>query len=288
MDWLFLTILAIISRAVYSLASRLLSVNIKVKAPTQVFLITLTLGILSLLVSSIIGGINLSGVEKYIPMLLLITLASVIGNIIYFKSQKQLDAGTTQIAFSTILIWGTILSVLLLKSQFTLKQFLGIALMLIAIITIQYKKSKMTLNNDIVLIIGSAFLFAFFQVASASISKLVSTATYLLLNFLGQAILILPFYFQIIWQDVKNLIKSNKTNTVKSLLFTAGTSLLYNIFSYLAYQIAPNRGIVVVLLTSQVVLSVIFGIIFLKEKDNLVKKLLAGLLAFLAGVLIKS
>ena len=43
-----------------------------------------------------------------------------------------------------------------------------------------------------------------------------------------------------------------------------------------------------VLLTAQVILSVIFGIIFLKERGNMGKKLLAGILAVIAGILIKA
>ncbi|PIQ35960.1 MAG: hypothetical protein COW60_01195 [Candidatus Yonathbacteria bacterium CG17_big_fil_post_rev_8_21_14_2_50_43_9] len=60
------------------------------------------------------------------------------------------------------------------------------------------------------------------------------------------------------------------------------------VFSFMAYKVAPDKGVVVVLLTSQVILSVIFGIIFLKEKDNISKKVLAGILAFIAGIFIKS
>lgn len=71
-------------------------------------------------------------------------------------------------------------------------------------------------------------------------------------------------------------------------LFTSGMSMLYFLFSYLAYRYAPDRGIVVVLLTSQVILSVLFGLLFLKEKENTTKKVAAGILAFIAGVLIKS
>lgn len=51
---------------------------------------------------------------------------------------------------------------------------------------------------------------------------------------------------------------------------------------------APQPAIVGMLLTSQVVLGVILSIIFLKEHDNIGRKLGAGVLAVIAGILIKT
>lgn len=130
-------------------------------------------------------------------------------------------------------------------------------------------------------------LFAIFQVASASISSFISTGTYLVFSYLGTALITFLIFFKIIKDDFKKLALQIKGTFFKTI-FASGTSLLYFIFSYLAYKVAPDRGIVVILLTAQVILSVIFGIFLLGEKGNLKRKLLAGALAFLAGTLIKS
>jgi uncharacterized membrane protein len=63
---------------------------------------------------------------------------------------------------------------------------------------------------------------------------------------------------------------------------------LFYLFSYYAFQAAPDRGIVVVLLTTQVVLSVILGIIFLKERANMALKIYAAIIALIASLLIKA
>lgn len=287
MNWLLLTLLAITARAAYSLGTKLLSRDIKVSPQTQSLLLTFTSGLLAVIISPFIGGINLNGVSQHLLPIIFIILASVFGNIIYFKGQKLLDTGTTQIAFSSILIWGTILSIIFLGSKFSLPQVIGVMIMIFAIVLVQNIKSGIAINLSVLYIIISALLFAIFQVASASISSSINTGIYLLLSYFGTALIIFLFNIKKIGEDFKKL-QLQIANVFLKTLFASGTSLLYFIFSYLAYRYAPDRGIVVILLTAQVVLSVIFGFLFLKERDHVTKKLLAGLLAFIAGILIKS
>lgn len=287
MNWLLLTILAITARSVFSLGTKLLSRDVKVSPQTQSFLLTFASGILALIICPFIGGINFNGINQNLLPIFLIIISSVFGNVIFFKGQNKLDAGTTQIAFSSILIWGAILSTVFLKSKFSLLQVVGILLMMVAIILVQNIRKVTNFNSSVLYIIASSLLFAIFQVASASISSFISTGTYLVFSYLGTALITFLIFFKIIKDDLKKLTLQMK-NTFFKTIFASGTSLLYFIFSYLAYKVAPDRGIVVILLTAQVILSVILGIFFLKEKENLKRKLLAGALAFLAGSLIKS
>ncbi|OGG09377.1 hypothetical protein A2154_01135 [Candidatus Gottesmanbacteria bacterium RBG_16_43_7] len=287
MNWLLLTILAIMARSTYSLGTKIISRNLMVSPITQSFLLTLTSGILALGCAPLLGGISPAGIQQQTLVIILIIGASVFGNIIYFKGQKFLDTGTTQVAFSTILIWGAILSVVFLGSDFSLRQCAGIALLLGALILVGYSKKKLALGPGVIFIVVSAILFAVFQVASAEVSRSLTTGTYLLLSFFGTATTIALFYFRQLSADFKSLLVQLH-KTLATTLFASGTSLLYIIFSFLAYKAAPDRGVVVVLLTSQAVLSVFFGIIFLRESDNWQRKITAGLLAFLAGILIKS
>jgi len=286
MNWILLTILAVVARSTYSIATKLLSKHVKVSPITQSVLLGVYAGLLALPISLLVGGINFSGISTVWQATLIMIVSQAFGNILFFKGLNSLDAGTTQIAFSSILIWGAILSALYLGSQYSGLQLLGIFLMLIAILLIQYRKG-LKLDKGILLIIGSAALFAIFQVASAKISNIVNTGAYLILAYLGSALILIIIYFKTITKDFKLLVNQVKTTSL-STLFASGTSLLYFTFSYFAYQIAPDKGIVVILLTTQVILSVIFGIIFLKERENMTKKILAGILAVAASILIKA
>lgn len=286
MNWLFLTILAITARATFSLGTKLLSRDVKVSVQTQSLLLPLGSGLLALIISPFFGWLNFHSIQQnLIPMLIIIS-SQVVGNVLYFNGQKFLDAGITQIALSSTLVWGTMLSIVFLKSRFSFLQFFGIVVMMLAIALIQNKKRGAKINFSILYIMGAAVSFSVFQVVSAFVSTRINTATYLTTTYLGTALLTFLIYVKTIKADAEKLASQLK-NTFSKTLFASGTSLLYFVFSYLAYRYAPDRGVVVILLTAQVVLSVIFGILFLKEKDNMAKKLLAGALAFIAGVLIK-
>jgi drug/metabolite transporter (DMT)-like permease len=287
MNWIILTLLAIIARATYSLGTRMLSRDIKVSPITQSFLLTLATGILVLLVHPFIGGLDFNGVGNHFLLLSIIIITSVGGNIIYFIGQKKLDVGMTQIAFSSILIWGGFFSVVFLKSNFSITQSIGIVILLSAILLVQVKKDRIILHRSMLYIVISAMLFALFQVGSAKIAPSISTGAYLIVTSFGTAITILLLYFKTIRTDFHILIFQVK-NTFSKTLFASSTSALYMIFAFMAYKNAPEPGVVVVLLTSQVIVSVMFGIIFLKERENMGVKLLAGIMAVAAGILIQS
>ena len=288
MNWIIFTFLAIIFRAIYSLGTRRLSRDVTISPITLSFLLTASTGLLILFFNPLLGGLDFSGVKSNVMTLALIVITSVAGNIVYFAGQKKLDAGVTQIIFSSILIWGGILSVLFLQSTFSIPQVIGMIILLTAIIMVQYKKKgSVSINKSALYIILSAMLFALFQVGSAHVSTSIHVAAYLLITSLGTALTILCTSFNTIKKDYVAL-KTHFKGTVTNLFVASGTSSLYMMFSFLAYKTAPDKGVVVVLLTSQVILSVLFGIVFLKERENIKVKIIAGVLALIAGILIKS
>lgn len=286
MNWLILTLLAILSRSVYSLATKVLSENVKVSPITQSVLQSVFSGLLAIPFALAINQFSFVNILSSWQSLLLIMLVVAFGNILYYQGIKWLDAGTTQIAFSSILIWGTLLSIVYLSSRFTLIQFAGIGLMLLAILLIQYQK-KLTFNKGVWLVIASAGMFAVFQVLSAKIANTVSTGAYLTLTYFGSSLVLAALYPKVLVNEIKTVSKQ-LTSAFKATLFASSTSLLYFIFAYFAYRAAPDSGVVVILLTAQVVVSVLLGIVFLNERKNMPKKIWAGVLAFIASILIKS
>ena len=287
MNWFLLTVLAITARGVYSIATKLLSNKVEVSPVTQAVLLTTSAGALAIPVSFLVGDMSFSGIGQYWLSVIVMIVAQAFGNILFFAGVKRLDAGMTQIAFSSILIWGAILSIIFLDSSFTAVQSMGIILMLTAILTAQYKKGKKNLDPGVLYIIGGAALFAVFQVASADLAETISTGAYLMLAYFGPSLLLGLIYSKTLMKDWV-LLKKQLKKTTRSTLFASSTNVLYFLFSYLAFQVAPDRGVVVVLLTAQVILSVVLGIIFLKEKDNVPRKVIAAVLAFAAGALIRS
>lgn len=286
MNWLLLTFLAVTSRSVYSLATRLLSTHVKVSAISQSIILTFFAFLISLVLSPFLGGISFASIGTVWLTVILMIVSAAAGNILFFKGQESLDAGTTQIAFSSIVIWGVLLSLGFLGSHFSFIQIAGIFLLLFAILLIQYRKGQYSLSSAVLWICASAGSFAVFQVSSAALSRTLSAGTYLPLAYGGSTLIVVVLYFKNFLKDF-SVMKKNMAQVVQKGFFASSTSLLYFVFSFLAYAAAPDRGVVVLLLTTQTILSVILGIIFLKERSGIKRKLLAGVIAVVASILIK-
>jgi len=287
MNWLLLTIFAILSRATFGIATKVLSNNVKVSPITQSVLLTGAAAILTVLVSPFIGGLSFHGLASLWPIALLMTVSQAFGNIVFFKGLEKLEASSAQVVFASILIWSTILSVIFLGSHFSYLQLVGIFILLGAILLVQYRKGVTLIDRNALYILAAAALFAVFQITSAEMAKTVSAGAYLLTAYLGATVIIGLGYWSKVKADIPALTKKASV-TLKATLFASATSLLYFVFAYFAYQKAPDRGVVVVLLTAQVVVTVVLAIIFLKERDYIKRKLAAGVLAVIAGFLIKS
>ena len=285
--WLVYTIVAIVSRAVYGVLTKVLSNHVKVGAMTQTLFLLVASTVWVLVASPFVGGLDFSRVgEVWLPLIIAI-VTSALGNVLYFKGILTLESATTQIAFSSILIWSLVMAIAFLGTSLSAWQFLGVVLLLLAILLAQYQKKALKLQPGIVLIVLSAACFAGFQISSAAMSHSLSTGTYAFLTYFGDVVLIGVWYAKQIVRDVRQA-RGHLSALTKTAFITGAASVLYNMFAYIAYHAAPDAGIVVLLLTSQVVLAVILSVVFLKERANVAYKIAAGVLALVAALLIKA
>lgn len=285
--WIILTILAVVSRAVYGVLTKVLSNFVKVSAITQTALLMAVGTVWGLILSPFVGGLHVGNVAGVWFILAVAIVASALGNLLYFRGIATLESGTTQIAFSSILIWGIIMSWMFLGTRLSLIQSLGVLVLLFAIVLAQYQKGRVKPGRGIWLIVASAACFAAFQITSAQLAHTLTPGTYLVLTYLGDALLLGVPYWMVIRKDLhKN--RGALSGLMVTLIITSGISIAYNVFAYLAYSSAPDAGIVVLLLTSQVILAVILSIIFLGERKDIVRKLVAGGLAVVAAMMIKA
>jgi drug/metabolite transporter (DMT)-like permease len=287
MNWLILTITAIFSRAGYGVLTKVMSIQVKTSSTTQAVLLMTTGTILAFILAPFFGGIQPKLLMPVWGIAGLMVLSSAIGNLTYFKGVSHLESSTAQIVFSSILLWSAILSWSFLNTRFSVWQLAGVLVLLAAILLAQYQGRSLKLGSGAFWVLVSAACFAVFQVLSAKLAVTVNPGTYLVLSYLGPAAVIFMLYPKTIVRDLREN-RRQLGNLILVISFTAAASLTYFVLSYLAYQVAPNSGIVVILLTSQVVVAVILSIIFLRERSGIPRKLTAGLLALLAGILIKS
>ena len=284
MSWIALTFISVFFRSIYGVMTKVLSNKLKVSVYTQAALLPLAAVVVTLLLSPLLGGIHPSFVGVSLFAVALVVLGQGLGNIAYFAAIKDLTNGTAQIAFSSILIFNTLLSLIFLNLHLSPANVFGLFLLMLAILSVVSGKVELH-KRGVAYMVLAAFLFSVFQLSSAQISKQVGPVTYLLIAYLGAAAVVLLVKGRIVLSDLRH---ADLKPTLAIPFLTAMPSLGNFLFAYYAYRIAPEPAKVAMLLTSQVVLTVFLSYFLLNEKGHLPRKAIAAVLVVASAILIKS
>lgn len=264
--------------------TKVLSNKVETSAYTQATLLPLAGAIIALLISPLLGGLKFNVSEVSLVAVVLVVLGQGLGNITYFASIKNLTNGTAQIAFSSILLFNTFLSLIFLDLHLGLLNVFGLVLLMLAVVSVVTGKVELH-RRGVALMILSAFLFSVFQLSSAELSRQVGAATYLIIAYLGAAIVVFALKWKVV---IRDLAKAERRSTFGIPILTAIPSLGNFLFAYYAYRSAPEPAKVAMLLTSQVVLTVFLSYFFLKEKGHVLRKVSAAVLVVVSAILIKN
>lgn len=283
MSWLFLTLISVVFRSIYGVMTKVLSNKVKTSPYTQGVLLPLAAAVIALLISPLLGGLKFDFNHVSLVAVALVILGQGLGNISYFAAIKNLTNGTAQIAFSSILFFNTFLSLLFLNLHLSPLNVLGLVILMLAIISVVTGKVELH-KRGIALMLLAALFFSVFQLASSELSKQVGSAMYLLIAYLGAAMVVFIIKWKVVIHD---LVVARNRSTYSIPFLTAIPSVGNFLFAYYAYRSAPTPAKVAMLLTSQVVLTVILSYFFLNEKGHLLRKSFAAVLVLVAAVLIK-
>lgn len=169
-----------------------------------------------------------------------------------------------------------------LKEQFVLTKFIGAMIIIFSNILIFFKKGKVKFNRYILLGILSNLSFTVALFLDVNISDNFNLPFYVVISLTVPSLLIMIFE-RIKISDIKNeIVNGNK----KAIFATAICWSLSIIAQLRAYQL-ESVSIVAPLCALTVLLNVIVGYIFLKERDSLLKKIIAAILIIISVILIK-
>ena len=188
-----------------------------------------------------------------------------------FSMLKQLS--TTFMIFAGLIFF---------KEQFVLIKFIGAMMIIFSNVLIFYEKGKFKFNKYILLGILANISYTIALFLDVNISDNFNLPIYVASTLMIPALLIMIFE-KIKPSEIKNeFINGNR----KAILITAlcwGTMIVSQLR---AYQL-QNVTIVAPLCALTVILNVMVGYLFLKEKDNLLKKIIAAILIIISVILIK-
>ena len=196
--------------------------------------------------------------------------------------RSGLEASTFSIIKQLSTVFMILSGLLFFKEQFVLKKIIGAGLIIFSNILIFYKRGKQKLDKYVFLGILSNIAFSIALFLDVNISDNFNLPFYVALT------VIVPALFIAIAERIKpSKIKQAFINgNKKAIMITSlcwGTMIIVQLR---AYQLGDVTT-VAPLCALTVIGTVIVGYIFLKERDNLLKKLLAAVLLLVSVFLIK-
>lgn len=196
--------------------------------------------------------------------------------------RSGIEASTFSLLQQLSTVFLTFSGFVFFKEEFIFTKFLGAILILFSNIFIFFQKGKTKLDKHVALGILSNLSFTIALFLDVNISDNFNLPFYVSTTLTVPAILIF-FVEKIKLSDLKEEIKYGNKPAILLTAVCWSTSIL---FSLRAYQLG-NVSVVAPLCALTVILNVIVGYIFLKERDNMPKKIIAALLVILSIFLIK-
>lgn len=197
-------------------------------------------------------------------------------------SRRGLEASAYSILKQLSTVFMIFAGIIFLKEPFVLTKFIGATIIVISNVLVFYKKNNFKFNKYLILGTLANISLSIALFIDVNYSKNFNLAFYVLLTFLIPSLLI--FIFEKI--KIKDIVLEYK-NSNKIILFLTSISWTIMMISKLkSYQLG-NIIMVAAFSSLSVILNVITSYFFLKEKNNLIKKIIAGILITIGVILIK-
>lgn len=196
--------------------------------------------------------------------------------------RSGIEASTFSIIKQLSTVFMILAGLLFFKEQFVWKKIIGAGLIIFSNILIFYKKENQKLDKYVLLGILSNIIYSVALFLDVNISDSFNLAFYVALT------LLVPALFITVAERVKlsNIKSEFKNGNKKAILITGlcwGTMI---VFQLRAYQLGEATS-VAPLCALTVIGNVLVGYLFLKERNNLLKKLVAAFLIIISVFLIK-
>ena len=280
MSWLFILLINVIAISVATLFQRLAMKKEESDPVLSSIVFQLLLGFI-IIPFAIIQGFSWPNLAELWPYFLFSTILYAFGSIMFFKSIKLIEASEMIILSGAGAIVTMICAYIFLRERLVMPQYFGAVLVMASIFLVQYKKQKFVFGKGALLALVATSLFAFANVSDMMIIRTYDAISYAGLMSLLPGLMLCLIYFK----KMPALIKSTK-NTDKNLLAYTAIYSIGVITFYMALAKGAMLSQVSVICKTNIILTVIFAAIFIKERDNLWRKILAAIICMVGVILV--
>jgi len=282
MTWLSLALISLSTLSVASVLARVLLKNEDSNPVGYAIIFQLVLGTISLIfaitLKKFVPPSNETSIIRFIFSTLLWAGSTVFG----FQTLKRLSAGESTILASSGTFISIGLGIVFLGEVFKVAAIAGTVLILLAVLIIATGNLNFRSREGIIFGLLSSAFAAIAVVNDAVILKSYEAFSYTaIMSFLPGFILLLLF--------PKQIAKIPKMFDRKSFFIITILCMFYSIQA-IAYYLALQNGAPISRLSpimkSSIVLTVILAAVFIKERSNLKKKLIAAIMVTIGTILL--
>lgn len=279
-NWLLYVIAYLIFATIFTQFFKVTTKTLK-KAGALTILLQMTAGIVALLLCPLFGFKFPTDISVY-TMLAISIVFYAITDRVNTTVRSGIEASTFSMLKQLSTTFMIFAGLIFFKEEFVLTKFIGAMLIIFSNVIIFYKKGKFEFNKYLLLGVFGNISFTVALFLDVNISDNFNLPFYVALTLIIPALLIMVFE-RIKPSEIKNeFVNGNK----KAILVTAISWAIMIIVQLRAYQLG-NVTVIAPLCALTVMTNVIVGYIFLNEKDNLIRKIIAAILIIISILLIK-
>lgn len=202
-------------------------------------------------------------------LLFLVGVVEVVSSFIFYKMHRYNELSISTIISRTRLIWIPIIAFFFLGEKLSIVEYVGIIILFLGL-SIAVSPHRLRIDKGIQLAYLSALVVAVLSIVMKAGSSQVSTS--ILLIFMSvTSVIVFPLFMK---SPKKRIITIFKKNPLK-ILAASG----FNIIAMYLYVLALRLGDVskvTAIYQGMMIVSIIFGIVLLKEKKDVVKKVIGA------------
>lgn len=282
MNWQFLTILSVFLFSFCILLQRIVLKHKNISPITLAIFFQFAVAAIIAIYAALTNTLQFPNMLPLLPNLIIMTIFYGLGNVLLFKAIEKAQISLVAILFSTRAIFAVFLSTLILHEVFTINQIIGALLVLAGIVIVNLHGIKLQFGKGELYALIAALCFGAAFINDKILLNTFSVNPYLVLNFLFPALATAIIYPKFFMQGKTLLTKSIRLPfLLQCAIFSISVVALFT-----AIQIAPNVSQVAVINVTNVIVTVLLAVIFLKERNSMGKKILGALLAFMGLLLV--
>lgn len=282
MDWFILALISVTTASISSLFQRVLMKGEK-SDPFAYGLVFQFLSAVLVAFFAIWHGFVFLPLDKIGGNLVLEAMLYAGFTLFLFKALQTTEASQVTILGSTRVFWTILVALAFLGESLDIKKIAGVFLIISAIAFVFYRKKSIYLGKGGIFALLAAFCFGVAFANDTYILRFTEAFSYTVIAFTLPGIVILGLNPGLV-KKMRILFKPSILTKMIIMSFFYSTAA---VTAYLAYQKGGAATQLAPIFQFSVILTVILAVILLKERDNLIKKLIGAVIATIGIIFLR-